>query len=249
MKSNLKKVITKFKNKFQSIRIKLFATLCVTVAIIIIFLVLINSVVLESYSIYTKKYMLLTAYEGINSYYNGTSSSGNIEIELEKLSLSNNFEILIKTDKSIYTSSRDFLSSLADEEYNRRKGIDENILYNSNNVQIKKVVDKKTDLSFILLSATLDNGYQLYIRTAIASIQGSTQIANRLLILIGIVTIVISGILSLVISRKFTSPIEELNEITSRISELDFSKKYNLTETEDEINNLRPKYKYNVRHA
>ena len=43
----------------------------------------------------------------------------------------------------------------------------------------------------------------------------------------------------LVISKKFTYPIEELNEITSKISKLDFSHKYRIREEEDEINNLR----------
>jgi len=100
------------------------------------------------------------------------------------------------------------------------------------------MIDKQTELSFILLSATLDNGYQLYIRVAIASIQESAQIANKFLMIIGFFTIIISGMIVLVISRKFTSPIEELSKITSKIAELDFSYKYDVTESEDEINNL-----------
>jgi len=55
----------------------------------------------------------------------------------------------------------------------------------------------------------------------------------------GCITIIVSGMIVLVISRKFTSPIEELNDITTRISELDFSHKYEVGEAEDEINNLR----------
>ena len=114
---------------------------------------------------------------------------------------------------------------------------------NDENVVIKKMMDKQTDLSFILLSATLDNGYQLYIRVAIASIQESAKIANKFLMLMGFFTMLISGIIVLVISRRFTSPIEELTKITTKINELDFSHKYQTTESEDEINNLRKKYK------
>lgn len=249
MKLNNKKIITNIKSKFQSIRIKLFASLCATIAIIILLLIAINSVILERYYVYSKEAVLLRAYEIINAYYNDSVNSKSIELELEKLSLSNDFDILIKTDTSIYASSRDFFASIAEENYNKKNSIDDNLLYNNkDNVTIRKMVDKETELSFILLSAELDNGYHLYIRAAMASIQGSAKIANKVLMLIGFVTIIISGMLVSVISRKFTSPIEKLNKITSKISELDFSYKYEETDSEDEINNLRKKYKLNVRN-
>lgn len=242
-------IISNIKSKFQSIRIKLFVTLCATVGVIIIFLILMNSFVLETYYTYSKQAILLETYKLINDYYSGNNRNYNIELNLEKLALSNDFDILIKTDTNIYVSSRDFLSTLADAEYDRRIGIDENLLYSDDNVKIKKTVDRQTELSFILLSATLDNGYQLYIRVAVASIQESVKIANKFLSLIGFMTIIISGMVVLIISKKFTSPIEELNNITSKISELDFSHKYKVKKYEDEMNNLRKKYKCNVRNS
>lgn len=230
---------TNKKSKLQSVKVKLFLTLCATISIIIVFLIVMNSIVLERYYTYSKRNMLLNAYTIINSYYNGTIKTGNIEIELERMSFSNDFDILIKTNTSIYTTSKDFISSLADVESSKRRRINENALYNDENVEIKRKIDRKTDLSFILLSAKLDNGYQLYIRTAVAPIQESVKIANKFLVLIGAVTIVVSGMIVLLISKKFTYPIEELNEITSKISKLDFSHKYRIREEEDEINNLR----------
>ena len=236
MKSNRKDEKNRIKNRFDTIRTKLFITLCITIAIIILFLILVNSIVLESYYMYSKQVELMSAYRLINSYYNGTSSSKDIEIELEKLALSNNFDILIKTDNSIYATSRDFISSLTDEFDGR--DINDNLLYSNDNVKIKRTYDSKTELSFVLLSAKLDNGYQLYIRVAIISIQESVDISNRFLMLIGFFTIAISGILVSMISKKFTSPIEKLNEITKRISELDFSHKYEVNDSDDELNNL-----------
>ena len=236
MKSSKKEEKKSIKNRFDTIRTKLFLTLCITIAVIILFLILVNSVVLESYYMYSKQTELMAAYRVINAYYNGSGSGQNIEIELEKLALSNNFDILIKTENSIYATSRDFVSSLTDEFDGSRTN--DNILYNSENVKIKRTYDKKTELSFVLLSATLDNGYELYIRVAIIAIEESVNIANRFLMLIGCFTIMISGILVSMISKKFTSPIEKLNEITKRISKLDFSHKYEVNDSEDEINNL-----------
>ena len=211
MRLNHKNIIIKIKNKFQSIRIKLFTTLCLTVAVIIVFLILINNFVLERYYLYSKQALLIKAYEKINACYNGTIKTSNIELELERLAVSNDFDILIKTDTTItYASSRDFISSLilSDVEYKMKKGTNENILFTGNNVEIKKTVDKQTDMSFILLSAELDSGAKLYIRVAVASIQESAKIANKLFMSIGFITIIISGMIVLVISRKFTSKLD-----------------------------------------
>ncbi len=239
-------MITNIKTKFQSIKIKLFLTLCATVAVIIAFLILMNSMVLEKYYIYKKQMVLINAYKIINAYYNGTLKSNDFNIDLEKIAFTNDFDILIKTSNSIYTTSKDFIESLTDAEYNRKKGIDENLLFNDENIEIKRTLDKHTELSFILLTSTLDNGYELYIRVAIAPIEESVKIANKFLMLIGFIAIIASGMVVLIISKKFTHPIEELNQITSKISKLDFSHKYNEREEDDEINNLRKKHKYNV---
>ena len=52
------------------------------------------------------------------------------------------------------------------------------------------------------------------------------------------ITIIISAVIVSYVSRRFTDPILELNDIAKRMSNLDFSHKYNATSTDDEINNL-----------
>ena len=87
------------KNKFKSIRIKLFLTLCVVVIIIIAFLIVTNNFVLETFYLYSKQKNLISVYNRINNYYKNQDSSINIELELEKIAINHNFDILIKTDK------------------------------------------------------------------------------------------------------------------------------------------------------
>lgn len=72
----------------------------------------------------------------------------------------------------------------------------------------------------------------------ISSIHESVRISNRLLYLIGGLTIVIGGVVVSIISKKFTRPILELNEIANKMSKLDFSKKYKIKDADDELNNL-----------
>ena len=58
------------KKIFTSIRTKLFLSLCIIVSSIILFLILLNNFVLESFYIYNKKSTLKSVYQTINEYYN-----------------------------------------------------------------------------------------------------------------------------------------------------------------------------------
>jgi len=89
-----------------------------------------------------------------------------------------------------------------------------------------------------LLSAKLDNNYLLYIRIPINSIQESVKISNNFLYLMAGFAILIAAVIVSYVSRKFTEPILELNAIAKKMSNLDFSHKYRITDADDEINNL-----------
>ena len=112
------------------------------------------------------------------------------------------------------------------------------IVYQDEKIEIRRIIDEKDGMNNIFLTGTLDNGNMLYIRIQVASIEESVQISNRLLIFIGGISILIAGVLASFISKKFTQPILELNDIAQDMSKLDFSKKYKMKNTDDEINNL-----------
>ena len=72
------------KRIFQSVRAKLFFTLCIVIIMIIAFLVIINNSVLETFYYYSKKNASLDAY----NYINENIDNANINefgLELEKL--------------------------------------------------------------------------------------------------------------------------------------------------------------------
>ena len=101
------------KLKFKSVRFKLFFTMCVVILVIILSLVLINSIVLENFYIYSKTATIKQVYQKVNDYYNTENTNVDLETELKKIAYKNNFDILIKTDTKliIFTSDREFLSS------------------------------------------------------------------------------------------------------------------------------------------
>ena len=97
-------------------------------------------------------------------------------------------------------------------------------------------------MNFILLSSKLDNGYLMYIRMPIASIKESVKISNEFLYFVGSIIIVVGGIAILIISKRFTKPIEELNVIAKKMSKLDFSQKYKVTGRDEGYTSIKVKF-------
>ena len=234
--------LNKLKDVFSSVKVKLFITLSSTILLIIIFLIIVNNFALENFYLYNKKNTLKAVYETINNYYENPNQDNDIESELEKLSVKNNFDILVKDNNGInvYTTNKIFSSVIGNindilDKFNTNKGKE---LESNDKFVIKKQQDLKNGLSYIMLSGKLDNGYFLYIRIPVTSIQDSVKISNNFLLLMAGFTILIASIMVSIVSRKFTEPILELNNIAKKMSNLDFSQKYKITNAKDEINDL-----------
>lgn len=231
--------MSKLKEALKSVKVKLFLMLSLIILLIILFLILVNNFVFGEFYLYSKTQSLKSVYEVINDYYN---SGANIDIdsELEKIAIKNNFDILIRNDQNInvFTSNKDFFSTLGQmnemtSSINAGQIIEQDEKYN-----IKKMKDIKTGISYELLSSQLDNGYLLYIRIPLTSIEESVKISNNFLYLMAGFTILISAVIVSFVTRKFADPILELNSIAKKMANLDFSHKYRITDADDEINNL-----------
>ena len=68
-------------------------TLSSTILLIILFLIVVNNFALEKFYLYKKQNTLKTVYESINNYYKTPGQDNDIQTELEKLSIKNNFDI------------------------------------------------------------------------------------------------------------------------------------------------------------
>ena len=230
----------KIKKIFASVKIKLFFTISLIILSIIIFLIIVNSFALENFYLYSKQKTLKAVYGKINDYYLENIQNTNIETELEKISVRNNFDILIKDNNGInvYTTNKNFSSVMGTindiiDNFNNGKELEKNERF-----YIKKQRDNKNGVLYMMLSGKLDNGYFVYIRIPVTFIQDSVNISNNFLWIIAGITILVAAILVTIVSDKFTGPILELNNIAKKMSNLDFSQKYNSTDTKDEIDDL-----------
>lgn len=232
--------LNKMKNVLSSVKVKLFLTLSTTVLLIILFLIIVNNFALEKFYLYKKQNTLKSVYESLNDYYKTPGQDNDLQTELEKLSIKNNFDILIKDNNGInlYTTNKNFstvIGSINDILDKVQSGKE---LESNDNFTIKKQRDSKNGLSYMMLSGKLENGYFLYIRIPLNSIQDSVSISNNFLLMMAGFTILIASIMVTIVSKKFTEPILELNNIAKKMSNLDFSQKYKVTNARDEINDL-----------
>lgn len=216
-------------------------TLSIVILLIILFLILVNNFVFGQFYLFSKTKALKSVYKIVNNYYNA-SQDFDLEIQLERIAINNNFDILIKNDQNVnvYTSNKNFFSTLGQmnemtSKFNTDLG---DTIEKNESFTIKKIKDSKNDITYILLSAMLDNSYLLYIRIPINSIQESVKISNNFLYLMAGIAILIAAVIVSYVSRKFGDPIAELNDIAKKMSNLDFSHRYRITDVDDEINNL-----------
>ncbi len=230
-----------YKGKFKSIRVKLFSTLSLVIIFIIALLIIMNSIVLESFYTIMKINNVKNEFEKLNAITDFTNQ--NVQRQLRKDSESYGFEILIQTaeDFLVFSSNDSFTNTI-----NKNEDLSSN--FNINNKERKfiiyteenMVIERRSigGLNSILLSGKLDNGYKIYIQLPVEAIQESVRISNNLLIIIGVIAIIIAGIAASIVSKRFTNQILQLNIIANKMSKLDFSNKYRLTDDNDEINEL-----------
>ena len=235
--------MNKIRKNLKSVRIKLFFTICVVIALVIILLVLTNNVVLEKFYLYNKTKIMKHIYEEINTSYNNELPYEELEKNLKTLAINNNLDIIIETDENVIMLAtdnykKDYTEKIENLNQIKKNGENIQILYKGKNININLIKEYDTKINYIIVSAYLDNGAKLYMKTPTADLKESARISNNVLIAIGSAVIIISGIIASFISRKFATPILELNSIAKKMSDLDFSQKYQVENSEDEIDNL-----------
>lgn len=236
--NKVKEFIEEKKNNItKSVGTKLFFMMTITILTIVIMLIFVNSFIIETYYLHYKKEILLESYNKINKYLNSINILNSvIELELEKIAINNNFNILItnQSNITIYNYNKDFKKYMMNKE-----NIDNGkLLYSEENAYILEAKDYSSGINFLMLVGKIDGGDIVYIRMPISSIKDNVKVSNNFLYFIGTITVIISGIAMLIISKKFTKPIAELSTIANKMSNLDFSQKYRIKDSEDELDKL-----------
>ena len=222
----------KIEEKVKSVRFRLFGILSLSTIVVISIIILFNSVASEYLFIYSKTKTALNLSKDINTYYSSIMQP-NINMELKQIEAKHDLQILIADNFSeiVYSSNREIPNSITKLENSTTA----KTIYSDDNTVIK---DSNDNNRFMMLVSYLDNGYTLYVKIPVASIVEYVKISNRTLMVIGLAIAIIYGIIASIVSKKFTNRILKLNNITKKMSKLDFSEKYQETGLDDEINTL-----------
>ncbi len=223
----------KMKEKVKTTQFKVFIVMCISTVAVILALIVVNNIVLESFYKISKVQIARNVSKRIGEYYS-QGMQYNLSSELRQIEIRNNIQILIqgKDDNIIYVGNKDIVETVNKVLTSKAKiknGSDNIIIY---------TVDNSTTNKYLLLKSETDNGYLVYIKIPINPIKESVRISNETLILLGALLIVISAFASSYISRRLTEPIVQLNRITKKMANLDFSEKYKIMDASDDMNTV-----------
>jgi signal transduction histidine kinase len=232
------------KQLFSRLQFKMFLLVAVVVAMTVGFLLVVNSVLSEAFFYNNRLNLSIKEFEKVkqNTLFVDTQD---YQKTIEKNAIDNNYDIVIVDSENnlVYSTRDNFVSNFEEIpkiKYEVQYSIfnRDNIMYSKDNVTVRKIQDKINGLNFILLDGELENGDKVYIRMSTSTIEESALISNQTLWIISAVSLLMSFVVIIIATGKFTKPISDLNEIATNMANLDFSKKYKSQNTDDEVDKL-----------
>ena len=100
------------------------------------------------------------------------------------------------------------------------------VLYKDSRYEICTSADPRIGIEYLELWGTVSTGDYIIMRTALNSIRESAGVSNRFLAQVGFLMIILCAAIIWLVTGKITKPIEELAELSERMSSLDFDAKY-----------------------
>ena len=214
----------------HSIRLQFMLLFSGAMVSVILLCILANNLLLGPFYTKQKEKVLKEAYKLIDGY----SSNGGLDTEeftvgLDQVAARYNLDILVlDADTNTIRSTVNDPRLLADRLLGyifSDKPVDE-VIYKNDSYTVQKNMDPRMHTEYIELWGTLTDNQIVLMRSPIESIQTSAHVANRLLLYVGIVVLLLGLIVNMILSRKVTDPIRELVEISEKMSQLDFDVKY-----------------------
>lgn len=202
------------------------------IAFILILIFAVNSSFLEQYYIVHKQGDLTSMYNALNkAVKNGSinkqSEADKLERQTEKGNIS---AIIVRPDgTTIFSTGKSgnsplylkLLTYVFDKNQDTGK-----VLKSTPKYQICKTKDFASQTEYLEMWGDMSKGTVFVMRSPIESIRESADLANKFLVYVGGIAIILGGILVWFFSRRITEPIKELAVLSQRMANLDFEAKY-----------------------
>lgn len=216
------------------IKARLIVTFVGIVVIAFVLIALSNSFLLERYYVAKKTDAIQDVYEKLNQYDSLTSDKVQslksicIEKNISWVILDTNHSEILDYDSRnanrLYASLFGYITGVAPAK--------SSTLEETDNYTLE--VNRDMDMDYLDMWGMLDNNNVFLIRLPMAGISDSIQISNMFYLYTGMIVVAISILAIWFLSQRLTKPLEELTDISIRMSNLDFNAKYE-SGGEDEI--------------
>ena len=222
--------------KKHSLRRQMVVTFVSALLILITLILFVNTSFLENYYVMHKKRDLTTLYYAIDEQVSaGNMDNENICEKLDRQAEKKNISVMIiQPDGNIgYTTYADpqaafhgplyvkLLSHIYGQNQDSGK-----ILKETDTYQIYQSTDSLTKVEYLEMWGSVADGSIFVMRSPMESMRDSARLANKFLIYLGLVAVVIGGALVWINSNSISKPIKELAELSKRMANLDFEARY-----------------------
>lgn len=155
---------------------------------------------------------------------------------LDYLNISDNTKLMLYSSFGMNPNSKVESSNLYSDYINARDE-ENSILENTDAFVIRQMNVRRLGSSYIYLDGNLENGDHILIRLSVAGIEESVSFSNRFFLYVTLFVACVGFIIMYIVTGAFVKPVKELNNQAKRMSELDFTAKYNVR-TNDEFGML-----------
>ncbi|MDP4109294.1 MAG: HAMP domain-containing sensor histidine kinase [Bacillota bacterium] len=229
----------------SSVKTKLFLAICLIAVVFISVFSFLNLFFYDDYYIFSKKNTLADIYHKVNSIYDG--DIGNIASELlrmeyvygVRISIRNGDEIKYNTIFDLGKSQKGPLKMPGPMPAPR-----ENSRFTYNQKELKErgytfstLQDTPGKNQFLGLIGKLKNNDRLVAIIPVAFIEETSHFTSFFLLIAGLFTLLVCVVLAYFLSKCFSAPLIEINDVATSMATLDFSKKYT-GKSRDEIGQL-----------
>lgn len=202
------------------------------IAFILVLIFAVNSSFLEQYYIVHKQGDLTGMFKSLDrAVKNGSiskeSEAEKLERQMEKGNIS---AVIVKPDgQTIFSTDKGGESPLYLKlllyVFNKNQDTGK-VLKSTANYQINKTKDFASQTEYLEMWGHMAKGSVFVMRSPIESIRESADLANKFLVYVGGIAILLGGLLVWFFSRRITEPIKELAVLSQRMANLDFEARY-----------------------
>ena len=192
-----------------------------------------NNFLLERYYVAKKEAALQRIYDNMNKVEDVDDYlMDDFENTLSEYCTRYNLSAIILTDEFVpllYGTENYQKQELQGRLWGYLMGIDKSeteVLKENDNYVIQKTQDFKDKVDYLEIWGAFNTGYYFMMRIPMESIRDSVRTSNEFLGYFIVIGLAVSMILISWMSRKITTPLQELTELSKRMADLDFDAKY-----------------------